>query len=276
MPLKKVIRIIRENWVFIAIAVVVVFALAMMMRKERYMEGCSLCSPGDAGVLPGSVFTMSQIMNLDKELEGCSTCDAGEAGILPGSVHTMQEIMSFDDDLEDFDEEIAGCSTCDAGDAGILLDTETTPETEMYNMPDEYYGSDVKIADTIAEVAANPSEIAAVVQDREEDDEPMYMTPLEYQNTVEQELEYLSPMQAQDMMAQAIYNVTEDKPYIDSEDADLMSIDPIDYALQSDAQLVNAFYGDDEIDYKERKRIADVKAMPISFYMDDSSFTLLP
>ena len=272
MPLQKVIRIIRENWVFIAIVVVVVFALAMMMRKERYMEGCSLCSPGDAGVLPGSVFTMSQIMNLDKELEGCSTCDAGDAGVLPGSVHTMQDIMSFDDDLEDFDEEIAGCSTCDAGDAGILLDTET----EMYQMPDEYYGSDVKIADTIAEVAANPSEIAAVVQDREEDAEPMYMTPLEYQNTVEQELEYMSPMQFQDNLAQAIYNVTEDKPYIDNEDADLMSIDPIDYALQSDAQLVNDFYGlDSEIDYKERKRIADIKALPISFYMSDSSFTLL-
>ncbi|AGE57784.1 hypothetical protein ATCVNTS1_831R [Acanthocystis turfacea Chlorella virus NTS-1] len=275
MPLQKVIRIIRENWVFIAIVVVVVFALAMMMRKERYMEGCSLCSPGDAGVLPGSVFTMSQIMNLDKELEGCITCDAGEAGVLPGSVYTMQDIMSFDDDLEDFDEELAGCSTCDAGDAGVLLDTETTPETEMYQMPDEYYGSDVKIADTIKEVAANTSEIAAVVQDREEDDEPMYMTPLEYQNTVEQELEYMSPMQFQDNLAQAIYNATEDRPYVDNEDADLMSIDPIDYALQSDAQLVNAFYGDDEIDYKERERIAAVKALPIDFYMSDSSFTLL-
>ncbi|AGE56756.1 hypothetical protein ATCVNEJV2_815R [Acanthocystis turfacea Chlorella virus NE-JV-2] len=275
MPLQKVIRIIRENWVFIAIVVVVVFALAMMMRKERYMEGCSLCTPGDAGVLPGSVFTMSQIMNLDKELEGCKLCSLGDAGVLPGSVFTMKQIMDLDKETDDFDEELAGCSTCDAGDAGILLDTETTPETEMYNMPDEYYGSDVKVADTIAEVAANPSEIAAVVEDREEDDEPMYMTPLEYQNTVEQELDYMSPMQFQDNLAQAIYNATVDKPYIDNEDADLMSIDPIDYTLQSDAQLVNDFYGDDEIDYKERERIAAVKALPIDFYMSDSSFTLL-
>ncbi|AGE59880.1 hypothetical protein ATCVTN60342_805R [Acanthocystis turfacea Chlorella virus TN603.4.2] len=277
MQLQKVMRIIRENWVFIAIVVVVVFALAMMMRKEKYIEGCSLCSPGDAGVLPGSVFTMSQIMNLDKELEGCRTCDTGDAGVLPGSVHTMQDIMSFDDDLEDFDEEIAGCSTCDAGDAGILVDTETTPETEMYNMPDEYYGSDVKVAETIKEVAANPSEIAAVVQDREEDAEPMYMTPLEYQNTVEQELEYMSPMQYQDNLAQSVYNMTQDlSAFTDTEDSDLMSIDPIDYALQSDAQLVNDFYGlDSEIDYKKRERIAAVKAMPIDFYMSDSSFTLL-
>ncbi|AGE59529.1 hypothetical protein ATCVOR07043_772R [Acanthocystis turfacea Chlorella virus OR0704.3] len=276
MPLQKVIRIIRENWVFIAIVVVVVFALAMMMRKERYMEGCSLCTPGDAGVLPGSVFTMSQIMNLDKELEGCKLCSLGDAGVLPGSVFTMKQIMDLDKETDDFDEELAGCSTCDAGDAGVLLDTETTPETEMYNMPDEYYGSDVKVADTIAKVAENPSEIVAVVEDSEEEDEPMYMTPLEYQNTVEQELDYMSPMQFQDSLAQAIYNATEDKPYVDNEDADLMSIDPIDYALQSDAQLVNDFYGlDSEIDYKERERIAAVKALPIDFYMSDSSFTLL-
>ena len=62
--LGKVARIIKDNWVFIAIAVAVLFVLAIMTRKERYMEGCSLCSPGDAGVLPGSVFTMKQIMNL--------------------------------------------------------------------------------------------------------------------------------------------------------------------------------------------------------------------
>lgn len=270
--LGKVARIVKENWVFITIALIVAFVLAMMTRKERYMEGCSLCSPGDAGVLPGSVFTMSQIMNLDKELEGCKLCSLGDAGVLPGSVFTMKQVM-------DLDKEITGCSTCEPGDAGVLIDTETTPETEMYNMPDEYYGSDVKVAETIAEVASNPSVIAAVVEDREEDAKPMYMTPLEYQNTVEQdgELEYLSPMQYQDMMAQEVYDMTQDpSAFTESEDSDLMSIDPIDYALQSDAQLVNAFYGDNEIDYNKRKEIATIKAMPIDFYASDSSFTLLP
>ena len=146
-------------------------------------------------------------------------------------------------------------------------------------MPDEYYGSDVKVAETNKEVASNPSVIAAVVEDREEDAKPMYMTPLEYQNTVEQdgELEYLSPMQYQDMMAQEVYDMTQDpSAFTEGEDSDLMSIDPIDYALQTDAQLVNAFYGDSEIDYIKRKRIADIKAMPIDFYASDSSFTLLP
>jgi hypothetical protein len=204
--------------------------------------------PGQAGVLPGSVFTMKQIMDLDKEIAGCKTCVEGQAGVLPGSVYTIKQVMNLD-------KEIAGCSTCDPGDAGVLADTETTPETEMYNMPDEYYGSDVKVADTIAEVAENPSVIAAVVEDREN--------------------EFMTPMQIQDNLAQAIYNATVDRPYVDSEDADLMSIDPIDYTLQSDAQLINDFYGDDEIDYKERERIAAVKALPIDFYMSDSSFTLL-
>ena len=65
--------------------------------------------------------------------------------------------------------------------------------------------------------------------------------------------------------------------FIDTEiSSDLMSIDPIDYTLQSDAQLVNAFYGDKEIDYNKRKNLADIKAMPIDFYKSDSSFTLLP
>jgi hypothetical protein len=215
--LQKVIRIVKKNWVFIVIAIVIAVVLAMFNRKEKYIAGCSTCDPQDAGVLPQSVFTMRQIMNLDKE--------------------------------------IAGCSTCEAGDAGVLEDTETTPETEMYNMPDEYYGSDVQVAETIAEVAYNPSEVSAVVEDREN--------------------EFMNPMQAQDNLAQAVYNATEDMPYADNEDADLMSIDPIDYTLQSDAQLINDFYGEEEIDYAERKRIADVKALPIDFYMDDSAFTLL-
>jgi len=211
-------RIIRENWVFITIAILVAGVLALFSRKEKYMEGCSTCSLGDAGVLPGTVHTMKQIMDLDKE--------------------------------------IAGCSTCDAGDAGVLEDTETTPETEIYNMPDEYYGSDVEVADTIAEVADNPDVIDAVVEDREN--------------------EYMSPMQFADTVAQIAHHTSQNaSPFTDNESSDLMSIDPIDYALQSDAQLVNDFYGDDEIDYNERERIAAVKAMPIDFYMDDSAFTLL-
>lgn len=233
--LRKIAQIVKNNWVFIAVALVVLVVLAMMMRKERYIEGCSLCSLGDAGVLPQSVFTMKQVMDLDKE--------------------------------------VAGCSTCEPGDAGVLADTET----EMYQMPDEYYGSDDKVADTIAEVADNPSVIAAVVEDREEDDNPLDMTPLEYQNTDEQELDYLSPMQYQDDMAQAVHNMAQDLSAFtnDGEDSDLMSIDPIDYALQSDDQLVNDFYGDQEVDYKERKEIMDIKAMPIDFMEDDSAFTLL-
>jgi hypothetical protein len=216
--LRKAMRIIRENWVFITIAILFAGVLALFARKEKYMEGCSTCSLGDAGVLPGTVHTMKQIMDLDKE--------------------------------------IAGCSTCDAGDAGVLEDTETTPETEIYNMPDEYYGSDVEVADTIAEVADNPDVIDAVVEDREN--------------------EYMSPMQFADTVAQIAHHTSQNaSPFTDNESSDLMSIDPIDYALQSDAQLVNDFYGDDEIDYNERERIAAVKAMPIDFYMDDSAFTLL-
>ncbi|AGE55770.1 hypothetical protein ATCVMN08101_828R [Acanthocystis turfacea Chlorella virus MN0810.1] len=271
--LRKIVRIVEENWVFIVIALLVAVVLALTSRKEGYMQGCSTCTLQDAGVLPGSVFTMKQIMDLDKELEGCKLCSLGDAGVLPGSVFTMKQVM-------DLDKEIAGCGTCSPGDAGVLEDTETTPETEMYNMPDEYYGSDVKIAETNADVAFNPSVIAAVAEDREEDQQLLYMTPTEYRRKVEQEgeLEYLSPMQRQDMMAQAVYNMTQDfSAFTDTEiSSDLMSIDPIDYTLQNDAQLVNDFYGDSEIDYNKRKRLATIKKMPISFYKSDSSFTLLP
>lgn len=34
-----------------------------------------------------------------------------------------------------YDYEMTGCSTCSAGDAGVLIDSET----EMYQMPDDYY-----------------------------------------------------------------------------------------------------------------------------------------
>jgi hypothetical protein len=211
--LDKLIAIAKKNWIFVALTAIVVLAMIFFSKMEKYY---------------------------DYEYMGCSTCSSGEAGVLPGSVATMV-----------YDKEYEGCQTCDAGDAGVLEDTEQ----EMYQMPDDYYGSDVKVADTIAEVAENPSVIAAVVEDREN--------------------EFMTPMQIQDNLAQAIYNATVDRPYVDGEDADLMSIDPIDYTLQSDAQLINDFYGDDEIDYKERERIAAVKALPIDFYMSDSSFTLL-
>ena len=123
-------------------------------------------------------------------------------------------------------------------------------------MPDEYYGSDVEVADTIAEVADNPDVIDAVVEDREN--------------------EYMSPMQFADTVAQIAHHTSQNaSPFTDNESSDLMSIDPIDYALQSDAQLVNDFYGDDEIDYNERERISLINAMPIDMYKDDSAFTLL-
>ena len=80
--LQKVVRIVKDNWVFIVIAIVVAVVLAMAVRKEKYVAGCSTCSEQDAGVLPQSVFTMKQIMDLDKEIAGCSTCEAGDAGVL--------------------------------------------------------------------------------------------------------------------------------------------------------------------------------------------------
>lgn len=143
----------------------------------------------------------------DYEITGCSTCSAGDAGVLIDTEH---------------DFEIAGCSTCNTGDAGVLIDTETEND-EIYNMPDEYYETPMEIADTIAEVSHNPSEIDAVVEDREE----------------------------------------------------MKIIDPTDYANQTDEQLVNDFYGDGEIDYKERERIHKIRFMPIDFLENDGAFTLL-
>lgn len=169
--LKTLVDVLKRNWIFFALAALVV-VLLMVFRRNYY----------------------------DYEIAGCSTCSAGDAGVL-------------------FDSEITGCSTCSTGDAGVLLDTEQ----EIYNMPDGYYETPMQIADTIAEVSENPSEFAAVVEDRENEE----------------------------------------------------IIDPTDYADQSDEQLVQDFYGDDEIDYNERERIHKIRFTPIDFLESDGSFTLL-
>jgi hypothetical protein len=117
----KIVKILKDNWVFVVIAILVIAALSFFGKEHFY----------------------------DYELAGCSTCSSGDAGVL-------------------IDTELTGCSTCSTGDAGVLLDTETST-TEIYNMPDDYYRSPMEIADTIAEVAHNPDEFAAVTEDREED-----------------------------------------------------------------------------------------------------------
>ena len=127
--LKKIVAIARNNWVFIAIALLVVIVASFFFG------------------------------GIDSEITGCSTCSSGDAGVL-------------------LDTELSGCSTCSEGDAGVLLDTETS-NTEMYNMPDDYYDSQMEIADTIAEVAHNPSEIDAVTEDREEENE-VAVDPTDY------------------------------------------------------------------------------------------------
>jgi hypothetical protein len=197
--LKKIIAIARDNWVFIAIALLVITVSAFFFGGS------------------------------DSEITGCSTCSAGDAGVL-------------------VDTELSGCSTCSLGDAGVLPDTETS-ETEMYNMPDDYYNSQMEIADTIAEVGYNPSEFDAVTEDREEEDEVAFDPVDDY--------------------------VEED------EEEEVVVLDPTDYAEQTDDQLVADFYGDQEIeddaeiDYAERERIRKIQYMPLDMDMADGSFTLL-
>ena len=197
--LKKIIAIAKDNWIFIAIALLVITISAFFFGGS------------------------------DSEITGCSTCSSGDAGVL-------------------VDTEMSGCSTCSLGDAGVLPDTETS-ETEMYNMPDDYYNSQMEIADTIAEVEYNPSEIDAVTEDREEEDEVAFDPVDDY--------------------------VEED------EEEEVVVLDPTDYAEQTDDQLVADFYGDQEIeddaevDYAERERIRKIQYMPLDMYMADGSFTLL-
>jgi hypothetical protein len=197
--LKKIIAIAKDNWIFIAIALLVITVSAFFFGGS------------------------------DSEITGCSTCSAGDAGVL-------------------VDTELSGCSTCSLGDAGVLPDTETS-ETEMYNMPDDYYNSQMEIADTIAEVGHNPSEFDAVTEDREEEDEVAFDPVDDY--------------------------VEED------EEEEVVVLDPTDYAEQTDDQLVADFYGDQEIeddaeiDYAERERIRKIQYMPLDMDMADGSFTLL-
>lgn len=205
--LKKIVAIARNNWVFIAIALLVVIVTSFFFGGS------------------------------DSEITGCSTCSAGDAGVL-------------------VDMELSGCSTCSEGDAGVLLDTETS-DTEMYNMPDDYYDSQMEIADTIAEVDHNPSEFDAVTEDREEEYE-VALDPANYD----------------------YYDEVEE----DLEEEDEVAVDPTDYAEQSDDQIVADFYGDEEndiieddaeLDYAERERIRKIRFMPLDMDMADGSFTLL-
>jgi hypothetical protein len=126
----KVIDALKSNWLFFAVAIVVVLALVFFGKEKSHVRE----TPSRAGC------------SFDYEVAGCSTCSSGDAGVL-------------------LDTELTGCSTCFTGDAGVLLDTET----EMYGMPDDYYHTPEEIADTIAEVSHNPDEFEAVTEDREDE-----------------------------------------------------------------------------------------------------------
>jgi hypothetical protein len=70
--LKKIIAIAKDNWIFIAIALLVIIVSTFFFGgSDSEITGCSTCSAGDAGVL------------VDTELSGCSTCSLGDAGVLP-------------------------------------------------------------------------------------------------------------------------------------------------------------------------------------------------
>jgi hypothetical protein len=213
--LKKIVSIVQDNWIFIAIALLVIAISAFFFGGS------------------------------DSEITGCSTCSVGDAGVL-------------------VDTELSGCSTCSLGDAGVLLDTETS-ETEMYNMPDDYYNSQMEIADTIAEVGHNPSEFDAVTEDREEEDEVAF-----------------DPIDDYEEEDEVAFDPIDD--YEEEDEEEEVVLDPTDYAEQTDDQLVADFYGDQEsdeieddaeIDYAERERIRKIKYMPLDMDMADGSFTLL-
>jgi len=187
--LKKIVAIARNNWVFVAIALLVVIVASFFFGGS------------------------------DSEITGCSTCSAGDAGVL-------------------VDTELSGCSTCLEGDAGVLLDTETS-DTEMYNMPDDYYDSQMEIADTIAEVDHNPSEFDAVTEDREEENE-VAVDPTDYDE------------QSDDQIVADFFGDEED---------DIIEDDVIE--------------DDAELDYAERERIRKIRFMPLDMDMADGSFTLL-
>lgn len=133
--LKKIVAIVRNNWVFIAIALLVITISIFLHRGNDY------------------------------EMSGCSTCSAGDAGVL-------------------VDTELSGCSTCSLGDAGVFPDSETA-ETEIYNMPDDYYNSPMEVADTIAEVAHNPDVFEAVTEDRENE---VVVDPTDYAAQTDEQL----------------------------------------------------------------------------------------
>lgn len=142
------------------------------------------------------------------------------------------------------DNEVTGCSTCSAGDAGVLVDSEITGCS-----------------------TCSAGEAGVLV-----DSEEMYQMPDDY---------YETPMEIADTIAEVAHNpdmveaVVEDKEDEVYDDEEEKVIDPTNYAAQSDNQLMKDFYGDDEIDYKERKRIHEVRFAPIEFLENDGAFTLL-
>jgi len=68
--IQRVVEFVKNNWIFIVIAIAVVVLMNMMYNTDNEYEGCSTCSLGAAGVL------------IDTEISGCSTCSAGDAGVL--------------------------------------------------------------------------------------------------------------------------------------------------------------------------------------------------
>jgi hypothetical protein len=85
----KIVKILKENWIFVAIAIIVIVALSFFGKEHFYdyeLAGCSTCSAGDAGVL------------VDTELTGCSTCSAGDAGVLVDTETSTAEIYNMPDD----------------------------------------------------------------------------------------------------------------------------------------------------------------------------------
>jgi hypothetical protein len=94
--IQKVVKLLKENWIFIVIAVAVVVLMSMIYNTDKEYEGCSTCSLGAAGVL------------VDTEISGCSTCSAGDAGVLVDTETTpATEIYNMPDDYYESPMQIA-------------------------------------------------------------------------------------------------------------------------------------------------------------------------
>ena len=149
-----------------------------------------------------------------------------------------------------YDYEITGCSTCSAGDAGVIFDSELT-------------GCSTCSAGDAGVLIDNETENTEIINMPD----GYYETPMEVADTIAEVAHNPDTFEA-------VVEDREDEVYEDGED-DTVIIDPTDYAAQSDDQLVKDFYGDAEIDYKERERIHKVRFAPIEFLENDGAFTLL-